>query len=183
MAVSPRSGPALRALAVRQGTAAREVPASASLDTLTVAKLLAGSGFFGEVRQQGQALAKMLAGQELGMGPIASLMGVYFQNGKITYSANLMAAAIQKSPIYDYRVRKLDATVCVLEFFEHGASVGTSSFSIEEATTAELTTGTNRATWKKFPRNMLFARAMSNGAKWFCSGVFGGITPYTPDEL
>jgi hypothetical protein len=29
---------------------------------------------------------------------------------------------------------------------------------------------------------MLFARAMSNGAKWFCADVFGGPV-YTPDEL
>jgi hypothetical protein len=30
---------------------------------------------------------------------------------------------------------------------------------------------------------MLFARAMSNGVRWFCPDVFSGNTVYTPDEL
>jgi hypothetical protein len=29
---------------------------------------------------------------------------------------------------------------------------------------------------------MLYARALSNGAKWYCPDVFGGPI-YTPDEL
>ena len=41
---------------------------------------------------------------------------------------------------------------------------------------------TDSATWKNFPRNMLYARAISNGAKWHCPDVFGGPV-YTPDEL
>ncbi|RDT44717.1 hypothetical protein DXF87_27490, partial [Enterobacter roggenkampii] len=34
----------------------------------------------------------------------------------------------------------------------------------------------------KFPKNMLFARAMSNGVKWFTPDVFSGPV-YTPEEL
>jgi hypothetical protein len=30
---------------------------------------------------------------------------------------------------------------------------------------------------------MLFARAMSNGVKWFCPDVMNGSTVYTPEEL
>jgi hypothetical protein len=36
--------------------------------------------------------------------------------------------------------------------------------------------------WKRYPRNMLFARCISNAARWFCPSVFGGPV-YTPDEL
>ncbi len=156
---------------------------SKSLDTMTVAGMLAKSGFFGEVKEQGQALAKILAGQELGMGPIASLMGVYFSNGKITYSANIMAASIKRSGVYTFRIKRHDNDGCTLAFFERGEQVGESSFTMEDAKTAGLTTGNGRGNWEKYPRNMCFARAMSNGAKWFCPDVFGGITPYTPDEL
>lgn len=35
----------------------------------------------------------------------------------------------------------------------------------------------------KFPRNMLFARAMSNGTKWYTPDVFNGNLVYTPDEM
>lgn len=156
---------------------------SKNLDTMSVAKMLAESGFFGEVRQQGQALAKILAGQELGMGPIASLMGVYFANGKVTYSANIMAASIKRSGVYTFRVKRMDNDGCVLAFFERGELVGESSFTIQDATRAGLMSGNGKGNWEKYPRNMCFARAMSNGAKWYCPDVFGGITPYTPDEL
>jgi hypothetical protein len=37
--------------------------------------------------------------------------------------------------------------------------------------------------WKKYPKNMLFARAISNGQKWFVPDAFNGATVYTPDEL
>lgn len=94
-----------------------------------------------------------------------------------------MAASIKRSGKYNFRVRKLDAKECELAFFERAGDkweeVGVSSFSIAEATQAGLT---GNATWKNFPRNMLYARAMSNGAKWYCPDVFGGPI-YTPDEL
>jgi hypothetical protein len=158
-----------------------------SLDTLTTARLLAESGFFGEVRDAGKALAKILAGRELGMGPIASLMGVYYQQGKVTYSANIMAAAVKKSGRYTYRVKTIGTAECSIEFFERSGpeweSIGTSTFTIKDAQDAGLTTGPNKHNWSKFTRNMLFARAMSNGAKWYTPDVFGGVTPYTPDEL
>ena len=30
---------------------------------------------------------------------------------------------------------------------------------------------------------MLFARAMSNGVRWYCPDVFAGMAVYTPDEM
>jgi hypothetical protein len=35
----------------------------------------------------------------------------------------------------------------------------------------------------KFPRNMLFARAMSNGVKWYCPDVTSGVTVYSEGEI
>jgi hypothetical protein len=142
------------------------------------------SGFFADTRDAAQAIVKVMAGQELGFAPIASMTGVYIVKGKVSLSANLIAAAIKRSGRYNFRVRKHDATVCEVEFFEcdklgNKESIGFSSFSIEEARAAKLT---DSATWKSFPRNMLYARAISNGAKWHCPDVFGGPI-YTPDEL
>jgi recombinational DNA repair protein RecT len=37
--------------------------------------------------------------------------------------------------------------------------------------------------WKKYPRNMLFGRAMTNGCRWYCPDIFGGKSVYTPEEL
>ena len=49
--------------------------------------------------------------------------------------------------------------------------MGTSSFSIKDAERANLLKGNN---WRAYPRNMLFARAISNGCKWFCPDLFAG---------
>jgi hypothetical protein len=42
---------------------------------------------------------------------------------------------------------------------------------------------TGKDNWRKFPRNMLFARALSNGVRWYAPDIFNGATVYTPDEL
>lgn len=36
---------------------------------------------------------------------------------------------------------------------------------------------------QKFPRNMLFARALSNGVRWFCPDVFYGNSVYVEGEI
>jgi hypothetical protein len=90
-----------------------------------------------------------------------------------------MATLIKQHPQYDYKIKRIDATGCIITFFENGAELGDSSFTDVDAKAAGL--GGN--SWQKFPRNMHFARAMSNGAKWFTPGIFGGAPVYTPDEL
>lgn len=126
------------------------------------------------------ALAVILAGAELGFGPIASLTGIHLIKGKVTPSATLIAAAIRRSDRYEYRLNKLTNTECEIEFFERSTSLGVSAFTWQDAINAGLANGDN---WKKFTRNMLFARAMSNGAKWYCPDLFGGNAVYVPEEL
>lgn len=126
------------------------------------------------------ALAVILAGAELGFGPIASLTGIHLIKGKVTPSATLIAASIRKSDRYEYRLNKLSNTECEIEFFDRNTSLGVSAFTWQDAVNAGLAGGDN---WKKFTRNMLFARAMSNGAKWYCPDLFGGNAVYVPEEL
>jgi hypothetical protein len=149
-------------------------------DPEALGRVLAASGYFSDAHDAAQAVVKVLAGQELGFGPIASMTGVYIVKGRVTLSANLIAAAIKRHPRYDFRVRTLTNDGCEVVFFEDGKEAGASEFTMTDARTAGLAGGDN---WKKFPRNMLFARAISNGAKFFCPDVFAGSPVYTPDEL
>jgi len=158
------------------------------LDTIQrTAKLLAASGYFGTSQDgivgMAQVAAKILAGRELGFGPFAAVNGIHLIQGKPTVGANLMAAAVRAHPRYDYRVKELSDTACELEFYDNGKPAGSSRFTAEDAATAELSSGRNGATWKKFPRNMLFARAMSNGVRWFAPDIFSGNAVYVPEEL
>jgi hypothetical protein len=140
--------------------------------------VLAKSGFFADTKDAAQACVKVMAGMELGFPAIASITGVYIVKGKVSLSANLMAAAIKRSGKYNYRVRQLDEAGCKIEFFEGDESLGVSSFTKKDAQDAGLVGDT----WKKFFRNMAFARALSNGAKWYTPDIFGGPI-YTPEEL
>jgi hypothetical protein len=149
-------------------------------DAIALGNVLAKSGYFQDAKDAAQAAVKVLAGAELGIGPIAAMTGIYIVKGRVTMSANLMAAQIKRSGRYTYKITHHDNEACVLEFFEKGESIGESTFTKADATAAGLWNSSDP--WRKTPRNMLFARAMSNGAKWFCPDIFAGPI-YTPDEL
>ena len=146
-----------------------------------VGKMMAVSGYFTDARDAAQASVKVLAGQEMGFGAFASMTGIYIIQGKPSVGANLMASAVKANPKYDYRIREISEEKCVIEFFElvdgKKESIGVSTFTIAEARKAGV------KNLDKYARNMLFARAMSNGIRWFCPDVFAGNATYTPEEL
>lgn len=148
------------------------------LSTQQLGQILAKSGYFSDTRDEAQAIVKVLAGAELGFGPIASMQGIYIVKGRVTHSANLVAAAIQRSGKYRYEIKELTSDRAVLVFHGPHNSRFESEFTMADAEKASLATGN----YKAFPRNMLFSRALTNGARWFCPEVFSGPV-YTPDEL
>jgi hypothetical protein len=140
-------------------------------DLFSLSQIFAQSRFFQDASTAAQAVVKIYAGRELGVPPVAAMTGIYMVKGKITLSANLIAALIKRSNKYNYKIKTHTNELCEIEFFESGNSVGFSSFSLAEARAAKLAGGDN---WSKYPKNMLFARAISNGAKWFCADIFSG---------
>jgi hypothetical protein len=142
------------------------------------------SGFFKEARDIDKAITLALVGQELGIGPATAIRGIHIIEGKTSLSSNLMAAQIKGSGKYTYRVRENTSKVCRIEFFEMVAgkseSIGTSEFTIEEAQQANLM---GNPSWKKYPKAMLFARALSQGARTHTPDVFGGAPVYYEGEI
>jgi len=78
-----------------------------------------------------------------------------------------------------------------VEFFELGdgkrESLGMSTFTkadLERAESGGMTApGATKNMRSRFPRNLMFARAMSNGVRWYCPDVFLGSAVYVPEEL
>ena len=134
------------------------------------------SGFFADVTDISKAVVKILAGQEIGIGAFASMTGIHIIKGKPTYGANIIAAKIKSSGKYDYHVDEMTEQVCKITFLQNGKEIGQSVFTISDAKKA----GTQNT--DKFPRNMLFARAISNGYRWYCPDVTF-VTMYTPEEF
>jgi len=146
-----------------------------------MADIFVRSGFFSDTRKMSQALVKIVAGRELGFPPIASMTGIDIIDGRVAFSANFMAAMIKRSGRYWYTVKVMTDQECTLEFYSIGADgarvpEGMSTFTLADAQRAKT------KNMDKFPRNMLFARAMSNGFRWYTPDLAGGPV-YTPEEL
>lgn len=153
-------------------------------EQMQMAKAFKESGLFPDLKSEAQAIVKIQAGKELGIEPFASIQGVNIVLGKPVMSANLQAGLIKKSGRYNYKVLEHNEQVCRLEFYEKWGDtwqlIGNSEYSTKEALQAGLT---HKDNWKKHPKNMLFARAMSNGAKWYCADVFITGTYNESDEF
>jgi len=148
-------------------------------DLQRLGALLSASGYFKDARDMAQAAVKIQAGAELGIPPVAAMSSIYIVEGKPTLSAVLMGALVKRSGRYNYRVTAHDNDHCTIVFTEDKEQIGVSTFTYEDAQAAGVT---RNQTWTKYRRNMLFARAMSNGCRWYCPDVFGGPI-YTPEEL
>lgn len=172
------------ALATREQTQISTQRAQ-NIDIFQLGKSFADSGYFQDAKDQAKAVVKIIYGQELGISPAASMSGIHIIQGKPVLSATALAGLIKsRRPAYDYKLLKLDEKFCEIEFFENGESVGKSNFSMEKAQQAELIGANSKnINWKKYPENMLFARAISNGARLYCPDIFVGSPIYTPDEL
>ena len=71
-------------------------------DLQRLGEILSRSGFFEDCKQAAQAVVKILAGAELGFPAFSSMRGIFIIKGKPAIGANLMAAAVKRSPRYDY---------------------------------------------------------------------------------
>lgn len=145
-------------------------------EMLQIGKVFAESGMFVDAKAAAQAIVKIQAGQEIGIPPFAAMSGIHIIQGKPTMGAGLMASCLKGSGKYDYKVVKHDKKVCEIDFYQGCEKIGTSTFTAEDAKAA----GTKNM--DKYPANMLFARAMSNGVKWYTPDIFKGPV-YTPEEM
>jgi hypothetical protein len=156
-----------------------EITTVARLQTteiMSTAKAFHESGMFPDIKSAAQAVVKIQAGQEIGIPPFAAMSGIHIIQGKPTIGAGLIASRIKGSGKYDYRIKQQNEKACSIDFFQGKELIGNSTFTLEDAKKA----GTKNI--DKFARNMLFARAISNGVKWFCPDVFAGPV-YTPEDF
>lgn len=175
------------------------IPASSEVAELgKLANLLARSGFFADARGGYQAFAKLLFGRDLGLSATAAMTGIHIVEGKPELSANIQAQMVRcyvgvGGERYDYRVissKDERHERCEIEFYRtldgRREALGTSEFTIEDAERAGLTRPTRSgqpSNYAKFPPNMLFARAMSNGVAFHCPEVTRGIRVYHEGEI
>lgn len=141
---------------------------------MELGKIFADAGVFPDIKSAAQGYVKILAGRELGLSPMQSINSFYFVGGRMGITANTIAALVKKSERYDYQVIKHDETECSITFYsKDDAALGTSTFTIKDAAKAGIVNGVN---WKNYPKNMLFARALMNGVRWYCPDIMNAFT-------
>jgi hypothetical protein len=142
------------------------------------AEVLAKSGLLPvEVKTGAAAAAIMLAGRELGIPPMQAFRTIYVVKGKVSLSAQLMAALIMRDG-HSYELLENSNTRCAIKFTRHTGQQYVHEFTIEDAKRAGLA---NSNTWQSYPKAMLWSRCMSAGARAFMPDVIMGM--YTPEEL
>jgi hypothetical protein len=144
-------------------------------DTLSQAR----GGFIPDhFKNSAQVAAVILAGRELGVGPMAALRSFYLVNGKLGMDASFVSGRMLAHGIALEWLRDDDECASV-RLSRAGMPPYVSTFSRADAERAGLW-GT--ATWRKYPRAMLRARAITAGARAYAADCFAGSV-YTPDEL
>lgn len=169
------------------------------------ARAFAEGGLFKDARSAGAAFTKILAGRDFGLTPFESMSGLHVFDGKVEAGADLHATKVRQREGYDYRVAwlkivepgdppKVEAVWsdeedladlretygCAIIFTVDGKSRGVSRFTHADAVKAKLDKKNNHA---MYPRNMFFARAMTNGIGWLIPEVMGGLRVYGLGEI
>jgi len=120
----------------------------------------------------------IMAGQELGLAPMASLRSIHVVQGKPVISADGLVAVALAHPQCEYfhSVTSSD-TEATYETKRKGSPPTRRSFTSEDAKRAGLL---GKDTWKKYPAAMLRARCKADLARDVYPDAVSGV--YTPDE-
>ena len=151
-------------------------------DIQRAARLFIASGVFAEKdmeRDMAKACIKIIAGQELGLKPFQAMRGIDIVKGQPMFKYQLVGAKIKESGRYDFKPIEVSNTRAAIQFYDHGKPVFLSEFTMEDAKRQELAGKDN---YKRIPKDMLYARALTNGANKVCPEIFFQQC-YSPEDF
>jgi hypothetical protein len=146
---------------------------------LAVADQMVKTGFLPKtIRTAQQAVMIMETGRELGIPPIESLRNIYIVDMKPALASQLMLSLLYRSgKIEDIKIED-NEKYCKVTMKRMGMSPYTVVWTEEDSRKAGLLYKDN---WRKFPKSMYRARAISLCARAVAPDVIAGL--YTPEEL
>ena len=131
-------------------------------NTQKMCQALMQSPHYKKIGQEG-IFAIVEKAKSIGISPLSALNGsLYYVQGKVEMTASMMNQLIRMHRHSITKDKRSDDTICIL----HGkradnGDTWVESFSIEDAKRA----GIYRNQWLKYPKDMLFARALSRLAR------------------
>lgn len=141
-----------------------------------MAKMLVKSGMIPQKSPEA-AIAVMLKGHELGVTPMVAFANMFFFDGKLGMSADLMSALFIQKAGGRMQVLEWTEKVCRIRFTREGWEPSDVSYTEQDAQVAGLL---NKANWKN-RKAMLSARCRSMGVRLLAPDVFAGT--YSTEEL
>jgi hypothetical protein len=128
------------------------------------------------LKSEGEIVAVLLAGQELGIPPMTALRSLQVVKGKIVISYDMMIALLRRA---SYRVEWLTTTAVRAEL-RLTAPDGSTHVEVWDQHRAQKAGLWGSGTWSKYPETMLRARCVSSAARAFAGEVLAGV--YIEDE-
>ena len=147
-------------------------------ETMKICQMLMQTPHYKKLGQEG-IFAVVQKAKSIGVDPLDALNGgFYFVQGKVELTSTMMNDLIRRKGHSITKDKKSDDKICIL----HGkradnGDTWSESFSIEDAKTA----GIYRNQWLKYPKDMLFARALSRLARQLYPDVIKGC--YVETEM
>jgi hypothetical protein len=125
--------------------------------------------------------AVLLAGQELGFGPMASLRSITVIKGTVGLYA-LAARALLQQHGHEIVVKDSTSTRAVVDGRRAGGEWMRAVWDVDRATRARLLPGTEFSNWRTQTKAMLVARATPEVARWVASDAMLGL-PLLAEEI
>lgn len=161
-------------------------PSTGWVDLAPAAKSLAGDIYRTEFVPQGlrgnapAVLACVMAGAELGLGPMTSLQLIDVIQGRPALSPEGQRALVQRA---GHRIAPKEMTGERCTMWGRRADTGDElavTWTLEQAQRAGLA---GKGAWRTYPEAMLLARATSALCRALFADVISGIGSYTAEEL
>ena len=148
-------------------------------ELMQISEMIAGARGLvpNHVQSPAHAAALIMRGAELGLAPMESLSALHLIDGKVSLSADTMLKVAIAGGV---RVSYPDFTSerVTVELTRPGFEPFRCTWDLKMAKNAQLA---GRQNYRKFPRAMLRARAVSEAVRAYCPDLLSGA--YLPEEL
>ena len=128
--------------------------------------------------QSAAVAAAILAGRELGIGPMTALQHLHVIEGRPAMSAQLMRALVLAAG-HQLRIVEATTTRCTIAGTRKGGTEAAVTWTMDDAKRAGLA---GRPSWSRYPRQLLLARATGELCRGIFPDVIGGMA-YTVEEI
>lgn len=155
--------------------------------TIAVAREIARTPFVPQdYRGQPEAVvAAILTGRELGIGPMQSLRDIYMVDGRPVFSASLMLAQMRRKGLRILESVSTSERAWIRAQRADTEEIAEVEWTFEEASLIDAKPGKKlieKANWKNYPADMLWARCVGRLARRLGSDLLAGMV-YAAEEL